>query len=217
METPAVPGPAVGIVSAKAGTIRRLVAAARQEFARNGYSETRIDDIAHAASVTKQLLYHYFKDKEELFACVLADVSAEIMGELLERDFDSEPPVVAFRGFVDAIIDQYCRDPMLGPLAGEGMRYHHWHASRSGFPRVAPELLVKFQRLLERGIEAGAFRPDIDARMVLGLTMLAGTGAFTSRYLLSAILGVDSTSAAGIDEWRRSVGDLLVGAIAARA
>jgi AcrR family transcriptional regulator len=205
--------------SSKACTIKRLLTAARFEFAHKGYAETRIDDIARAAGVTKQLVYHYYRDKEELFSCVLEDVSTEVMHDLLERlerDCESAPPEVAFRALIDMMIDHYCRDPMLGRLAGEGIRYHNWHGTQSEYRRRAPALLVKVEKMLQRGIATGAFRRDIDVRALLGMVVLTTSGAFTNRYSLSVILGIDSTSPQGIAEWRRSVADLLVGAIAAR-
>ena len=197
----------------KAATISRLLSAAREEFAARGYADAKIDAIARAAGVTKQLIYHYYRDKEELFSCVLDDVSAQVMGDLLERAFEQEPGA-AFRGFVGAIIDQYRDEPTLGPLAIEGIRYHNAHPSANEFPRLAPALISKFEMLLQRGVAAGLFRADVDPRALLGLIVLAATGAFTNRYSLSIILGVDSTSPSGIEQWRSAVLDLLAGAIA---
>ena len=201
--------------SAKACTIRRLLSAARIEFAQNGYAETRIDDIARSAGVTKQLVYHYYRDKEELFSCVLEDVSTDVMQDLLDHDFESQPPETAFCALIDTMIEHYCQDPMLGRLAAEGIRYHNWHGAQSEYLRRAPALLVKFEKILRRGIVAGVFRPDIDVRALLGMVVLSTSGAFTNRYSLSVILGIDSASPEGIVEWRKSVAALLLGAIRA--
>jgi AcrR family transcriptional regulator len=202
--------------SAKACTIRRLLTAARFQFAHNGYADTRIDDIARAAGVTKQLVYHYYRDKEELFSCVLEDVSANVMHDLLGSDFESQPPEAAFRALIDIMIEHYVEDPMLGRLAAEGIRYHNWHGTQSEYLRRAPALLTKFERILQRGVTGGTFRPDFDTRALLGMVVLAASGAFTNRYSLSVILGIDSASPEGIAKWRKSISDLLVGSILAR-
>jgi len=57
-----------------------IVAAARAEFAARGYSGARMEHIAQRAGVTKELIYHYFSGKEQLFEEVrteqLADANA---------------------------------------------------------------------------------------------------------------------------------------------
>ncbi len=52
-------------------TQSRILAAAREEFARGGYRGGRLDAIARRAGVNKRMLYHYFNSKEGLFAAVL--------------------------------------------------------------------------------------------------------------------------------------------------
>lgn len=57
-----------------------IVAAARAEFAARGYAGARMEQIAQRAGVTKELIYHYFRGKEQLFEEVrtsqLADAEA---------------------------------------------------------------------------------------------------------------------------------------------
>jgi AcrR family transcriptional regulator len=57
-----------------------IVAAARAEFAARGYSGARMEQIAQRAGVKKELIYHYFRGKEQLFEEVrteqLADAEA---------------------------------------------------------------------------------------------------------------------------------------------
>jgi AcrR family transcriptional regulator len=53
---------------------RRVIEdAASALFAANGYAETRLEDIAAAAGVTKQLLYQHFRSKRELHMALLAE------------------------------------------------------------------------------------------------------------------------------------------------
>jgi AcrR family transcriptional regulator len=63
----------------------RLPAAARRQqlldtalstFARSGYHDASMNDIAEAAGVTKPVLYQHFGSKRELFLEVLSDVAA---------------------------------------------------------------------------------------------------------------------------------------------
>jgi TetR/AcrR family transcriptional regulator len=52
-------------------TQRRILVAARQEFARKGLAGARVDVIARRARANKQLLYHYFGGKDGLYLAVL--------------------------------------------------------------------------------------------------------------------------------------------------
>jgi AcrR family transcriptional regulator len=48
-------------------TLGNIVVAARAEFAARGYAGARMEQIAQRAGVKKELIYHYFRGKEELF------------------------------------------------------------------------------------------------------------------------------------------------------
>lgn len=52
-------------------TRRALIAAARRQFAENGYSATNTPAIAAEAAVTRGALYHHFADKQALFEAVV--------------------------------------------------------------------------------------------------------------------------------------------------
>jgi len=58
-------------------TRERILSAALQEFAANGFAGARVDAIARRAAINKRMLYHYFGDKEHLFREVLHRKIAE--------------------------------------------------------------------------------------------------------------------------------------------
>ena len=49
----------------------RILQAAMTVFAHNGYSETKMSDIAAAAQVSYGLAYHYFANKEAMFTALI--------------------------------------------------------------------------------------------------------------------------------------------------
>jgi len=61
---------------------RQLLNVALDAFARSGLDATTMDDIAHAAGVTKPLLYQHFKSKRALFLELLDDVVVRMIGAL---------------------------------------------------------------------------------------------------------------------------------------
>ena len=50
---------------------QEILGSALELFAKNGFTATRLDDVAKAAGVSKGTLYLYFKDKEEIFKKVV--------------------------------------------------------------------------------------------------------------------------------------------------
>jgi TetR/AcrR family transcriptional repressor of mexJK operon len=51
-----------------------IVAAARQTFLENGYSQTSMDGIAELAEVSVKTIYRHFENKDELFSAVMQAV-----------------------------------------------------------------------------------------------------------------------------------------------
>ncbi|MCS0587915.1 TetR/AcrR family transcriptional regulator [Massilia norwichensis] len=200
--------PAASPASAKAppnkrDTLRRIAAAARREFAARGLADARVDDIAQAAGVTKQLVYHYFRSKEELFACVLDESSALAMDALLALELDHLPPREALRALLDRMLLPY-HDEELRALAQEGIRYHETHTTpRNSFTGMAPQLNEKMRTTLTRGIASGAFRADVDADLLLAMSALATTSAYVNRYTVATLAGLDVAGGTGADTWRR--------------
>jgi AcrR family transcriptional regulator len=60
----------------------KLVLAARQAFATQGYAEASMDEITASASLTRGALYHNFGDKKGLLWAVVEQIDAEMAERL---------------------------------------------------------------------------------------------------------------------------------------
>ncbi len=92
-----------------AATTTKLIAAARDQFATNGYAATLLEDVVRDAGVTTGALYHHFPNKLELFAAVyeqeqqrLAELS--IAAHTARRD-DQDGLEAGLRAFLEASRD----------------------------------------------------------------------------------------------------------------
>lgn len=198
----------------KRATLARILAAAKAEFAANGLAGAKMDAIAAAAGVTKQLVYHYYAAKEKLFEAVLAEASGSVMAELLALEVAHLPPVAAMRAFLNHMFGQYEADPALRTLAQEGSRYHESHDTPDNkFADLAPGLVTLLGGILERGVAGGVFRPGVDARVLTAIAALVTSGGFTNRFMLSVLAGFDTTSPDGMAAWRRHSADFVLAAI----
>jgi AcrR family transcriptional regulator len=68
---------------------RAIISVARRFFAKQGYDQAMIDDIAQAAGYTKMTIYNYFDSKDDLFIAVVSEAYQklyEMMNSHLGRD-----------------------------------------------------------------------------------------------------------------------------------
>src|SRR6266852_6281724 len=89
----------------KRNTISRLLAVAKVEFTQKGLDGARIDEIARRTGVTKQLIYHYYSTKEELFTAIVEETAASAMAEFIVLELDHLAPQEALRAFLFHIFD----------------------------------------------------------------------------------------------------------------
>lgn len=65
----------------------QIIQVAARVFARRGYGDTRISDIAEAGEMSQGLIYRYFNSKEDIFA-VLIDCTTSISEQLAGLVFE---------------------------------------------------------------------------------------------------------------------------------
>jgi AcrR family transcriptional regulator len=83
---------------------RVILDAALDVFARRGYHAASIDEIAHAAGISKALIYEHFPSKRDLHVSLLEMHVHEIFGRLADSAATSEPGEVRLRAGVDAFL-----------------------------------------------------------------------------------------------------------------
>jgi len=69
----------------------RIINAALAEFAQNGYEKASTNEIVKNADISRGLLYHYFKDKEELYE-VLTKYAIDTFVDKINSSIDWEEP-----------------------------------------------------------------------------------------------------------------------------
>jgi AcrR family transcriptional regulator len=81
-----------------------ILVAAEETFARSGYHGASLDDIAHAAGVSKALIYEHFESKRDLHAFVLDAEAAEIFRRLQSAADRGETGEERLRSGIDAFL-----------------------------------------------------------------------------------------------------------------
>ena len=100
----------------------QILASAVPVFARHGFRDASLDDIAAEAGITRAVVYRHFDSKEELYRAALDATRAAIRAEL-QADRQVGP------GSVTALIDAAGRDPDRFRLLFEHARHERDFAS----------------------------------------------------------------------------------------
>src|ERR1700733_13517120 len=77
---------------ARAERERLMLRAAGEAFATHGFHGSSMDDIAHAAGITKPMLYRYFGSKEGLYAAYLRMTGHELIEKVRAPETRAESP-----------------------------------------------------------------------------------------------------------------------------
>jgi len=141
----------------------RIMDAARVEFVTYGLSGGRVDRIAEQSGVNKNLIYHYFGSKDELYLAVLERIYADLRRRQQDENLRDLPPVEGMKRLVVSTFDHFVATPDLIRLMSiENIHYgEHLKSSKSTKPLYVG-LLDTIRTLLKRGQEQGVFRGDVD-------------------------------------------------------
>ncbi len=192
-------------------TRKKLLTAARLEFARHGFAGARVDEIAERAGVNKQLVYHYFGDKDALYLAVLEWVYADIREQERQLNLEGLPPEKAIRKLIEASFDYLAANPDFIVLLNDENRGGARHVRGSTRLEAMHSPLVKsVSHILHEGVRTGVFRKGIDPIQLY--ISIAGLSYFylSNTPTLSAIFGKDLSSRAARRARRRHVADLVL-------
>jgi TetR/AcrR family transcriptional regulator len=194
-----------------AATRRKLLTAARREFADSGLAGARVDEIAARAGVNKQLVYHYFGDKDALYLAVLEWVYEEIRAQERKLNLKGLPPEQAIKKLIESSFDHLAAHPDFIVLLNDENRggARHVRGSRKLEAMHSP-LVSLVSTILGQGVKTGIFRKGINP--VHLYISIAGLSYFyfSNTPTLSAIFGKDLSSRAARQARRRHVVDLVM-------
>jgi TetR/AcrR family fatty acid metabolism transcriptional regulator len=159
---------------------RAILHAAIRVFAEKGYHGCRIADVARAANVAYGLVYHYFRNKEELLESVFAEQWAILINALTAIDQGPGTASEKLAGVYGFVFDVFKTAPAaVRVLILEVTRTPH--SLRAGSTRETFEKAVQLVAdIVRQGQAAGELRPDLDpvvaAAGLLGALELSVSG-----------------------------------------
>lgn len=199
----------------KQNTLENILLAAQHEFSVAGFDGASIERIAREANVTKQLIYHYFQTKDQLYKMTLESMAGS-MALPLDADVYRQLAVdEAMALVIRRITEEYVKNASYAALTLDQSLHHGAHITeRSQFiPNMRFVNAEIVQPILERGIRAGEFSPELDTRFAYCLIFQIASGCFLNSNVMSQTVDVDFDSEAGIEEWRMAATDFVLHAL----
>lgn len=173
-------------------TKRRILAAAKVEFAKKGLGGARVDDIAARAKANKRMMYHYFGNKEELFRQVVEDAYGEFRDREAALELDSLEPVAAVKTLIAFIWKYFLDNPEFITLVNSENLHKARHIKKSQrMQEMNRSFVRRMQRLLERGVKAQVFRKGLDPVQVNISIAAVGYYYLTNRFTGSIVFERD--------------------------
>jgi AcrR family transcriptional regulator len=176
-------------------TQKRILAAAKHEFARHGLSGARVDRIATRAKSNKRMLYHYFGNKESLFQRTLEDAYGDFRTAEAALNIEQDDPVTAMRRLVAFTWDYYLDNPEFITLVNSENLHKARHIKGSKAMDVLNRPFVaRMEELLKRGAVAGVFRGELDVAQILITVSALGYHYLNNRYTGAVVYGRELSS-----------------------
>ena len=147
------------------GKRESILRAATRVFARNGYFNSKVADIARAAEVADGTVYLYFKSKEEILHSIFDQNMTEAISSgrvLIEKLQD---PGEKLRRIAMLHLERLGADPDLAVVFQvelRGSTKFMQEFSAAGFA----EYLGLLRQTFEEGQRSGVFRKDLNAKIV---------------------------------------------------
>jgi TetR/AcrR family transcriptional regulator len=156
-------------------TRARILETARVEFVTHGLNGARVDRIADQSGVNKNLIYHYFGSKDDLYLAVLEGIYAGLRARQEDQSLRDLPPVEAMRRLVANTFDHFVATPDLIRLMSiENIHYAANLKRSTGVKPLYRGLLDTISLILKKGQTDGLFRRGVDpADLYLSISGLA--------------------------------------------
>jgi TetR/AcrR family fatty acid metabolism transcriptional regulator len=164
--------------------------AALRVIKKRGFHKARMSDIAKEAGISYGLVYHYFKNKEDLFDNIL-NRWWEGLFQLMEEVLENEQSVYErLRRIILYFFDTYQNHPeLVNIFITEISR------STSNLTRIRLEHFIKFMKLtdslMENGQKQNLLRKDIKARYLTYIFLGAMETFITAMVLVDQQIGGD--------------------------
>ncbi len=144
-------------------TQEKILAAAQVEFARRGYDGARIDAIVARAKISKNLLYHYFRGKEDLYIRILERTYETLRRRQSDVSLAGLDPIQAMVRLCENTFQVFVEEPdVIVILNTENLHRGRNLAKSTIIRQMYDRLSLSVSQILRDGEAQGVFRSGVD-------------------------------------------------------
>jgi AcrR family transcriptional regulator len=145
------------------GTRKNILEVAAQEFALNGLSGARIDEIAAKTRSSKRMIYYYFGSKEGLYLSALENAYRQVREGEAELDVKGLPPLEALKRLVEFTFDHHHQHEEFIRMVMIENIHHGAFLERSNVIRdLNVTAIGDIEAIYANGLADGLFRAGLD-------------------------------------------------------
>ena len=143
---------------------QQIIDSAIRVFARTGYYNSRVSDIAREAGIASGTIYLYFKTKEEILVTLFREKMAGFVAHQRRELAGQVDPVVKIRTLVGVHFSVLEQSPELAEVVQVELRQGNKFFRGASAHEVSAyfELIAS---VLEEGVAAGCFRSDLSVKV----------------------------------------------------
>lgn len=194
------------------GVRKNILAVAMTEFAANGLSGARIDEIAAKTNTSKRMIYYYFGDKEGLYGKVLEEAYREVRAGEQELELEDLPPVEALTKLAEFTFDHHSRHPdFIRIVMIENIHQADYMGQSELIRLLNAGAIQKLEAICRRGREAGLFRDEVTPLELHWHISAMSFFNVSNRATFSLIFGHDLFGPKGQDALKRHLVEMVVG------
>lgn len=168
----------------------RILNAALEEFASNGYKNASTNEIVKKAGISKGILFHYFKDKQNLFY-YLYDFATQRLMEDFIRKIDTDEP-----DFIERIIQITNTKAMLSMKHPglfrfiETMYIDEAEEASAHVQKTSAEILSASEKILFKNVDMSLFKEGVDLEKAMKIITWTFDGYGKAEFAKAKQLGV---------------------------
>lgn len=145
------------------GTRQNIIEVASQEFALNGLSGARIDEIAAKTRSSKRMIYYYFGDKEGLYLSALENAYRRVREGESQLDIDGLSPLDALRRLVEFTFDHHHQhEDFIRMVMIENIHHGEFLERSKVIRQLNVTAIGTIEQIYARGLRDGLFRDGLD-------------------------------------------------------
>ena len=143
---------------------QQIIDAAIRVFARNGYYNSRVSDVAREAGIAAGTIYLYFKTKDEILVTLFREKMAEWVALVRKAIAGERDPVAKIRKIVALHFKVIEEHPDLAEVVQVELRQGQKFFRGASAHEISAYFDV-IQGVLEEGVAAGRIRHDLPVKI----------------------------------------------------